>query len=96
MRSKKVVFLLLLLTGCGIHVSSDPVRVDPVTVNHVISIDTAELEAFFRAYCSNLYTSQSDINTCVNNEMAVFWDALNNVVPGQVAPNPSPSPTPTP
>jgi hypothetical protein len=43
--------MLFSLASCGIQVKVDPVKVQPVTVNHVIDINLEKVTAFCRADC---------------------------------------------
>jgi len=41
------------MTSCGIQVKVDPVKVQPVTVNHVIDINLERVTSFCQADCIN-------------------------------------------
>lgn len=90
-----IALFALVFTGCGLHVSSDPVKVEG-NVTHTIVIDPTDLEAVLSTYCKSKYTQESDVDSCVSEQLALFWNALNfSAPPGSVAPAPSPSPTPS-
>lgn len=62
----KIVSSLVLLCSCAIkgNVSGD------IVIHH--QLDISNLEAFFRNFCSAKFTNQSDINTCIYDEINKF------------------------
>lgn len=87
-----VGLLGIMLSGCGVHVSSDPVRTDNAKIVHEIAPNLEEVKEFFTADCKVKYTNQADIDQCTNLAMANF---LNFVMTGQTVPTPTPSPSPS-
>ncbi len=65
-----VSLVLFLFSGCGIHVSSDPVQ-----VNHTISIDFQQVAL----YCQGLCTNEPDPKTC---EETCFTNTVNSIMSG--------------
>lgn len=65
--------LLLLLSSCGFHVTSDPVRVDPITVNHNLSIDTNAVINYCKLVACSAATNQ---NQCANDCYSTFFNIL--------------------
>lgn len=73
-----LVLMLVLVSGCGVTVHSDPIKVDPVTMNHNVTINSIQLAQFYEAYCESQYGSQSEIDDCVTAQLANFWLAIQN------------------
>lgn len=74
----KYIPLLLLFSGCGlnVHGNVDPIKVDPVTVYHIVSLDKTQLASYFHATCSLQYTDPVDIATCQQTKIDDFLAAF--------------------
>jgi hypothetical protein len=75
MRALLTLFLLSL-TACGIHVSSDPVKVDPIQVTHTVTIDYDSIVNYCRQQCNG----RSDFDTCTMQCYDNMIDFLNQVL----------------
>jgi hypothetical protein len=67
------LILLLALASCG---DSTVTVTGEVIVKH--QVDVAQFEAYYKAYCETIYTRQSDIDNCVETNMADMLDTLAN------------------
>lgn len=65
--------LLALLTGCGVTVHSDPVQVNPITVNHVVTVNLDSVTNYCTASC----VSNQDPIHCSQNCYDTFLTILN-------------------
>lgn len=72
------IVALLVTAGCGIHVSSDPVKVEG-NVTHTVVISAAQLADFFKEYCESKAENQTqeEMDQCVAEQLALFWQAVN-------------------
>jgi hypothetical protein len=76
---KYLVSIVTVFTiGCGFKIGVDPVEVEPITVNHKVSVDSAQLLSFYTEYCEGKYTEQDEIDECVTESLALFWEAFNS------------------
>ena len=83
---KYLTLLVLLLSGCGVTVHSDPVKVNPIEVVVTTAINYSEA----KNYCSNQCGgNQACTTSCYDQFLAVL--AASSVEP---VPTPIPSPTP--
>lgn len=72
-----ILFLLVLISsGCEVKLKSDPIEVDG-EVRHVVTVDTTQLVDFYTLYCENKFEDQNDVDKCVNESLAAFWQALD-------------------
>jgi len=76
---KYILLSCLLFAGCGgdYHVKVDPI--EPVKVEHVITLDTAKLEYYYRYNCQLKhpeYTTQQ-LNDCTKQAVSDFIDAFD-------------------
>lgn len=81
-----LLFILCLLSGCGKFehdVKVDPITVKPVTVTHVLSLDTKLLKAAYIQECTLAAADPTDtvaINSCadvkLNDFIARFTTAI--------------------
>ncbi len=87
-----IVLFALVFTGCGVHVSSDPVKVEG-KVQHVVTIDTSQLAEFYITYCNDKLgpsATQEEMDQCVNDSLVSFWQAINSAVPKDQTVNQNP------
>lgn len=77
---KYLVVLVLFLGGCATkHKIDGEVKVQPVAVNHKISVDVLSLKEFYREVCE-LDTSndtQQKVDDCINKRVDEFLNALS-------------------
>lgn len=65
--------LLLAISGCAVKVDHDVKgHVDPIEIKHYIALDTTKLEAYYRSECEKLYTDQTDIDKCTQEDLGKF------------------------
>lgn len=77
-----LVVAMAIFIGCGIRVTTDPVQVQGnVTVTHTIVVSGVQLEEFYKAYCETKFTTQADVDQCVTDSLALFWQAVNSSAP---------------
>jgi len=75
---KYLLILLLFLCGCGKiehDVKVDPIKVDPVTITHVITLDTALLYSAYQQECMQAAVDPTDmvaINKCADTKLNDF------------------------
>jgi len=72
-----IILGVLALAGCGFHVSSDPIKVEG-EVKHTIVVDPSLLAEFYTSYCEDRYEIQAEVDQCVADQLALFWQAFNN------------------
>ena len=65
---KYLLIAMIMLSGCGLEVS-----VDPVTVKH--QIDISNLEAYYRAWCAARVPTYQ-VEACTQEKMVEFLDAF--------------------
>lgn len=79
----KIIISLMcfLFVGCGVKVKSDPIKVNPITVNHYVKVDAQLLQQFYTTICDSELISgytQQELTNCVNNKINEFYAALNS------------------
>lgn len=75
---KHLAVLSIFISGCGLTIHSDPVKVDPIQVNHVVQIDLASLTSFYNAYCDSILDenrTQEEFEQCVKDGVDTFYSA---------------------
>lgn len=87
MKNFIMILSLVLFSACGQHVTVDPIKVEPFTVNHVVSIDFDKLEAFFLEVCQAQFDPYdpdyaSKVNYCKAVKMSEFLTAFSAVSGG--------------
>lgn len=88
MKKLLTIFLALALAGCGVKVKTDEVKVKPIDVYHHVEVNAEQLSTFFTSYCESHYTTQEEIDQCVAESVALFWQALQQSTPsGSVQPS---------
>lgn len=73
-------FLIILMSGCGIKVSTDPVKVEKVQVEHTVKLNIQNVGLFYQGICElELGSGASDaaLATCVDKKVKDFLDAYN-------------------
>ncbi len=78
----KYVSILFLLTGCGMQVSVDPVKSDPVRVIHSVDINFDSVFAYCENKCTASSTDPSQIRPCADECYATFLETLAQAVGG--------------
>jgi hypothetical protein len=75
---KKILFLLLFLSGCGPH-KVEVEQKTPITVEHVVKIDEKQLAKYFEIICleENPNYTDSELQDCIDNEIAKFLNIVN-------------------
>ena len=67
---KYLFILLLLVSGCGITIHSDPIKVDPIIVSYQVNLSMID------SYCENQCINNVDINICkrecINNILVIL------------------------
>lgn len=73
---KKLLILLVVLTGCSIELRQE--KPAEVNVNH--KIDLTEVEKYFISYCEaeNPDFTEIELDQCVDKLMVGFVEALGN------------------
>lgn len=66
----KYTFLLFFISGCGFHISSDPVQ-----VNHSLNLNFEQIAL----YCKDFCTNDPDPSSC---ESSCFTNILNSIIGG--------------
>lgn len=79
---KSLLLLLVFAMGCGVTLHSDPVHIDPIQVNHTITINVQGLTSYYTSLCAVQFTVQSDIAACVNEKIVEFNNAYNAATGG--------------
>lgn len=85
MQKHTVLLLLIFATsfaGCGVKIKSDPIRVDPIRVEHRIILDTAELYKLFQADCKAAAVDPLDtaeINACADTKLNDFIEKFTHL-----------------
>lgn len=68
------------MSGCGIKVSTDPVKVEKVQVEHTVKINIQNIGLFYQGICElELAPSATDseVAACVDKKVKDFLDAYN-------------------
>ncbi len=65
-------FMIAALSGCGVHVTPDPLTVLPIEVTHKFGLSSKALQEFFEEECQ----AEPDPETCVNEGLSEFYRAL--------------------
>lgn len=89
---KKLLIALLFLSGCGMHVSSDPVKFEKVKVEHSVYLNPQALQDYFEATCTEQYTVQEDIDDCIDEGVSNFMEIFAKVTNPNYTPEPEPTP----
>lgn len=77
----KYLLLLFVFPACGIHVSSDPIKVAPITVNPVtVTVSYESVQTYCTSSCVNNQDPTTCSTDCVNQFFNIFDSAVN--VPG--------------
>lgn len=75
-----LILLTLLLGACGTHISSDPIKVEPITVNHYVKINIDLLKTFYKDACIQQFGTtpytEEELAACIQNNVDVFLNAL--------------------
>lgn len=80
-----ITILALFTSACGIKVSSDPVKVERVTVDHNININLQNVALYYRGVCELELTqpppapppTEEEIQACVDKRVIDFNNAYN-------------------
>lgn len=72
------LFLVIILSGCGVNVSSDPIKVDPIQVNHAVTFDPRLVRAYFQGVCEldPDNTTTQLVTECVDRNYTNFSNAF--------------------
>lgn len=77
---KYLLILIFLLAGCSIdhNVHPDPVKVEPIIVNHKVQIDPTQVKAFYTPICTDdaANDTQAKIDACITKKYDEFLNAL--------------------
>lgn len=94
----KYVFLLitLIFSGCGMNITSDPVKFEDVNVKHSVYLNPQALRDYFEITCREQYTSDPEIQDCIDKGISEFMKVFARVTNPNYTPEPTPSSTPTP
>lgn len=83
MKIKKLLFLVLILSGCALELKqNEPFEVKDVTVHHIVNwkLDFDKLKSFFLNSCSleNPGFTEEELDTCADIKVSEFLDALTS------------------
>lgn len=76
------LLILLLLTSCGVNVHVDPIKADPVQVNHTITIDYNLVSTYCQSKCNGLSNDPAVTQKCTDDCFHNFLDVLTHVTGG--------------
>lgn len=83
---KKLSLLLVFVTGCGIHVTSDPIRFEKLVIEH--KVDPALMAAYTRTLCQTEgLTAEEDIAVCMMEKQDTFLKMLEAVTTSAAIPS---------
>ncbi len=74
--------MALSFISCGVKVKSDPIRVDPIKVEHRIILDTTELYKAYQQTCTDelpVGSTQEEINDCADTKLNDFIEKFTNI-----------------
>lgn len=80
---KYLTFLLLLVSGCGVTIHEDPIKVNPiaVAVTHSFDINFNAVTDYCAKSCSNDADPTTCTNACYTNFVSILASAIANAVP---------------
>lgn len=85
MEKHKVLPALLLaisFAACGIRIKSDPIKVEPIKVEHRIILDTEALYKTYQETCTTelpAESTQKEINTCADTKLNNFIEKFTSI-----------------
>lgn len=77
---KYLIISTLLLTGCATkHKVDGELKVQPIAVNHKVSVDVLSLKEFYRDICEldSANDTPEKIDICINKKVDEFLNALS-------------------
>lgn len=78
----KMSVLLLLLVSCGINVHVDPIKTDPIKVEHTVTIDYNLVNTYCTSKCAATSSDPTVVDSCTNDCFRNFIDVLTHVTGG--------------
>lgn len=77
MKQSIILISCLLITGCGLTLHSDPVKVNPIVVTHNINLNTSVLYSYFYAVCEadNVNGTPEEVKLCTDTKYNDFLSA---------------------
>jgi len=76
MRNILIGLSILMISACAVELKSKPIEVSG-NVTHTITVDSNQLADLFNSYCSKYHTNQDELNECVADMTAMFWERFN-------------------
>lgn len=75
-----LIILLIFTSSCGLKVKTDPIKVEPVDVNHKISVNIESLKDFYEGICISTLPNphtQLELDNCINSKVEEFLTAFD-------------------